>query len=1466
MNKLRHFALFLLLSISTAGMALPKITEVRVTDGTCLANGELKILVEGTEGTVRYAIIAPQDYATPVQTENTFTGLPAGTYTVGVYDVTTGGTPVTAEATVKTTYPKFLLNPPSASVDGSQSCQDNGTLYVSYIGGRAPYNITITNTDTQQEWTQQTNSTGHSFTGLPSGKYQVMVKDNCEEYRTTINATTVTSTGELGNITFDSFKASNPYIYGNGSCEKIIIRYYYSYFQINGSNTLPSTYYQTIKYRIEYPAGSGTYTPWLPANYYAYFNINNFDSTKTQYRVQVLHPCSQAIVTDPTTYTIDLKVNYSVINGVYRYDGFCDPTHGVYIQKNTSGVNDYVCGEYPYTVTFTPVAGGAAKTYNNWTSGNAYWVTGLEPGVQYKTKITDKNGMVLKDDLTITTSAAGSLTPYSLQPYVYSDAYMYRCDFSSMILYIQENYQYPSGSRIRSGKVTFSIEEGPVTRDPIVKDFDQSSYNYYLWDDLPYGTYKIKVAYDCGREDFYTISRNQSYKEFKEVSLSPSNAAVCGRYNLTVTPYAFNMNDQVASFSAYMFLYRVNSDGSKTLVSSAGSSSYTFSNLDGGNYYVEVKPYYYSSSPWGENCTFGSAEISLPDYNPPRVNIPLSGGITCLDESVARLTVTAEGDREPYAYRIKKEGEEDSKYTPFQNENIFQGQAPGKYVAQVRDGCGSITTQELRVFYGKDQFLVIEGELEPGVVCSGKSTVFSVLSVGPVESYAWYRDQGNGYELISGENGPKYILENTTSEDIGFYKVVINNGYCDLESAVELKRVVPSPGTPVLTSECTDAGTLLTAKVSGDVVAYTWYKDGERISGADQSTYLATALGDYTVTVRSSGGCVSDLSNTVSVSPVELYWSATAQNSNWNDPQNWSDASGNAMNAVPSACTNVHIPGNAATYPDLSEAFTPRDKYGDPICNYIWFHFGGEVAKPHLLTYNKAFVRYNFGYNDNVNDVYYNGDPHAAEPMKRDRWYALSAPLNKIASGDFSVGGYPNIWRQSFRTTTGSYGEPVGDWYVPTAGNALEIDASQYYALSVWAGNLQPAVGESDHANLNALQGYLEMPYFENPAISSLHRIHIYGGGVSRFLYYNSLTLELYPEWQQMPGRITRRNEAYRFIFDKKIEVYKGEEVFRLSVPAGEDVMVGNPFLSSLDFDKLYEFNSDVLEDFYRLYEHPWNTYAVRASELIPSFQAFFIKTKGRPGTNTTIYFPVSASVTRSGNYTLKSSVKPENVLFVEAIGETGTGKSVVSFNDELYSRSVPQLFVNATADSVSARVPQLFVSDSDGSRNVIHKVNSSVSAVELNLGLRSTAAGQIRLRFDNVTGVEASGLLLRDNHTGIETNLLMNNEYSFRNVPGLENRFTLFVKGLRSTTGLDPLPDTTGSVKVYVGEKTLFVSSSNEITDVSLTTVQGVRVFTESGAGRSEFAKPLTVENGVYIVTVKCSDNTVKNEKIVVK
>src|SRR5207253_3152294 len=127
----------------------------------------------------------------------------------------------------------------------------------------------------------------------------------------------------------------------------------------------------------------------------------------------------------------------------------------------------------------------------------------------------------------------------------------------------------------------------------------------------------------------------------------------------------------------------------------------------------------------------------------------------------------------------------------------------------------------------------------------------------------WYL----GGNPIGGATSNTYVATAT-----GNYTVVVTTGGCpSAASAATAVTVNPTPATPTITpggptTFCAGGSVTLT---SSSATGNQWYLAGSPIGGATSNTYVATATGNYTVVVTTSG-CPSAASaaTAVTVNPT----------------------------------------------------------------------------------------------------------------------------------------------------------------------------------------------------------------------------------------------------------------------------------------------------------------------------------------------------------------------------------------------------------------------------------------------------------------------------------------------------------------------------------------------------------------------------------------------------------------------
>lgn len=159
-------------------------------------------------------------------------------------------------------------------------------------------------------------------------------------------------------------------------------------------------------------------------------------------------------------------------------------------------------------------------------------------------------------------------------------------------------------------------------------------------------------------------------------------------------------------------------------------------------------------------------------------------------------------------------------------------------------------------------------------VCVGATEVLSVGIANkdallPAETYQWYKD---GTPIST---DPTYSVVAVDKTHSGQYKVEVYDG-CSTESISgyvnAYETIVATNSWDAATTICLGAELKLETVVTGDVISYTWTKDGGAIAGATGSTYLkavvdASDAGTYVCTV--TGNCGTPLVYTIDVTVLE---------------------------------------------------------------------------------------------------------------------------------------------------------------------------------------------------------------------------------------------------------------------------------------------------------------------------------------------------------------------------------------------------------------------------------------------------------------------------------------------------------------------------------------------------------------------------------------------------------------------
>ena len=696
--------------------------------------------------------------------------------------------------------------------------------------------------------------------------------------------------------------------------------------------------------------------------------------------------------------------------------------------------------------------------------------------------------------------------------------------------------------------------------------------------------------------------------------------------------------------------------------------------------------------------------------------------------------------------------------------------------------------------------------------------------------------------------------------------------------------------TRLKTKYCEGEPITLEAISLGGLVVYTWHlPDGSTLTGRVAEIAHSEATkhsGHYrleaTNVICEGAPTTITIDFDLSVAPPVLWWASDATNGNWYDKNNWRNVNGVTVNAIPAACTTVHIPSEVDNYyPNLDPAISVQGTYGAAECNDVYFHYGSQLGRPQLLRYSHAYVDYNFGKVQPDGSLTHHAEPHFARSdkrlMARNRWYMLATPLKNILSGDFGLAGYPMTFQRHFKSglsdpsglTEGSFEKPV---------NTLKenMDAFNHAIALKVAGYNTGKVGYKDHKNLNGLNGIIRIPYYLNRNVDAHYPLHKYidASSTSVFRYYYMATLA---PMGRVDSYVRNPEEDFRFVFETSSNkaigaiTVAGSSVegyaFQLTGDTNSELrMVGNPFMSAIDFDKLVEVNTTLIEPYYYIFtDNTWKTYykgvtspaSTLQKEILP-LQAVVIKKKATGA----LLFPTEGDknvlLAPNKDWTLKSrttnSSDPVRRVSVVATNSAGQGGESILLPDTELSPA-PALFYPAIDE-----VPTVYFVDTEvGTPNIIQS-GASLSVVPM--GVHSSLMGTIELDFSSLTSNLFTRLSLYDRATRREHDLLANPRYTYQNGANEGTRFELRMEypGVKSVTS----PHTESDLlRVIPGEEGYRVESAVSVQGYTLYGVDGKQLTMDEGVNALGFVVDRVHCQSVTLLRVHLADGSTLTRKL---
>ncbi|CQB86539.1 Uncharacterised protein [Chlamydia trachomatis] len=694
---------------------------------------------------------------------------------------------------------------------------------------------------------------------------------------------------------------------------------------------------------------------------------------------------------------------------------------------------------------------------------------------------------------------------------------------------------------------------------------------------------------------------------------------------------------------------------------------------------------------------------------------------------------------------------------------------------------------------------------------------------------------------------------------------------------------------------------------------------------------VATKQTQATLKRGSSGGGVfspvSPLPNGPAGIKVDPGVLAARETYDWNNPDNWlflHEGQFYRAQAVPSSCTHVHIVRTLyqdetnksvwAPAPDLSPKVTLRDDFGEPTCADITFHSGAEVYDIPQLTYQRAMVRYNFGVNKNTsgrNSATFGNEGDYASDLRiytsqenfasdvrlymRDSLYLLAAPLYDIYAGDYSFSASPYTYQLGFKAV------PAGNNTVATFDASAFNDPSPLQSISmagnhnsiglVVANDEQGFKSREGKSAIMERRGIMELPYFDRPDVAKpfYHQTYDASTGQSRFQYFDGKA----KRFRSYYSYAQRSKMAYRFIFEdpntqRISKLADGTEGYKLKVDFGtpaQEVMVGNPFMSTIDLKDFLEANKEVLQPYARQMRAKVTSYQMGQPRLaltgkvttfysdassvdgryVAPLSAFVVKAKDNVGPKVELIFPKSivpiGTQTQQKNPLRSATGAPTattlRYLSLTLQSRLGKDRTIVAYGSE--SGSVDKMLLSSDGSYPSIAI----IDPADGFHKDLYADDASTGHYQLATQVSEPIDVTLSLA-GSVMGHIVTARLI-DHKSGLEHDLTGGKSCQIKLFPDdAEGRLELRVDG--DFTSVAPMAEPTDELQAQYSEGMLTVRTTQEMSSLRLVQGDGITVYTQSLPGLTEYSERILLSSGSYVVEAVGTDGVARRAMLVVR
>jgi len=468
--------------------------------------------------------------------------------------------------------------------------------------------------------------------------------------------------------------------------------------------------------------------------------------------------------------------------------------------------------------------------------------------------------------------------------------------------------------------------------------------------------------------------------------------------------------------------------------------------------------------------------------------------------------------------------------------------------------------------------------------------------------------------------------------------------------------------------------------------------------------------------------------------------------------------------------------------------------------------------------------------------------------MQANRWYMLSAPLCNMYPGDYYVNnGNPIIdgyvfYTQLFAMSNPQTGILNGSWtgtFSTPKLNTMPAGFPAGFGMGVWLDDDTPA---DEHAPTSFWfpKHDLSYTYYDTTdgEVFNLTR-----GREHRFIYEQ-------PGWDKATGKIALKVKA-------------------TATEVGQQIIVGNPFMSHWNFNDLVADNPGKISNDYKILLPNAGAYTTisaysehtksELSNLIAPMQSILI-------TPLAVFDSLKtygASTVTKPRVTLRSSssITGVNPVMLSIVATKGESQNVASllFNESASNNYVLgedsyKLFVG----SLTAPVV-VYTRSADEYALDINVFSNCSQAIPI--GIRTSETGSIKLKFNGIENFlpEYDLFLIDMQNGGAKVNLRQTQEYTF-----VKESSDLFLDGRLYLSFSQTVTGISGSeqpaISIFTKENRLQVISSVNIKEVHVVDMQGRTVLTDKNIESPVYTRDLA-RNGMYVVKVLTQEGLVSKK-----